>query len=135
MKECIYYLLTQKKAAHKTHVPSRVPLCKLPGWWFEFSFRATGRFVYTLTDQTLNTNIYGPWLFIITVVVVIVVVYSVLLFMWFTFILPCTKTKQKISEQLASQQYKITAILDRRLLQQPSRQTLGTEKYLTRGNC
>ena len=33
------------------------------------------------------------------------------------------------------QQYKITAMLDRRLLQQPSRQTLGTEKYLTQGNC
>ena len=60
-------------------------------------FRATGRFVHTLTDQTLNTNIYGAWLlsffflfFFITVVVVvvIVVVYSVLLFMWFMFILP-----------------------------------------------
>ena len=36
----------------------------LPGWWCEFSFRATGKFVHTLTDQTLNTNIYGPWLFI-----------------------------------------------------------------------
>ena len=49
----------------ETRVPSRVPLlCMLPGWWFEFIFRATGRFVHTLTDQTLNTIIYDQWLFI-----------------------------------------------------------------------
>ena len=72
----------------------------------------------------------------IVVVVVIVVVYSVLLFMWFMFILPFffTLYKKKISEQLANQQDKITVILDRRLLHQPSRQTLGTVKYLTQGN-
>ena len=73
----------------------------------------------------------------IVVVVVIVVVYSVLLFMWFMFILPLffyAVQKKKISEQLANQQDKITVILDRRLLHQPSRQTLGTVKYLTQGN-
>ena len=123
----------------------------LPGWWCKFIFSATGRFVHTtLTDQTLNTNIYGPWLLIflifITVVVVvfIVVVYTVLLFMWFMLLLfllflPCTKKEEeKYQNNLPIsmyQQYKITAILDRRLLQQPSRQTLGTEKYLTQGSC
>ena len=64
-------------------------------------FHATGRFVHTaLTDQTLNTNIYGlAWLFnfFITVVVgvVIVVVYTVLLFMWFMFFCFCFYPVQK----------------------------------------
>ena len=55
------------------------------GGGLNLDFHASGRFIHTLTDQTLNTNIYGPWLLFITVVVVvvIVVVYSVLLCMWF----------------------------------------------------
>ena len=53
-------------------------------WWCEFIFCATGRFVHTLTDQILNTNVYHPWLFSrVVAVVVIVVVYSLLLFMLF----------------------------------------------------
>ena len=51
------------------------------GGGLNLDFHASGRFVHTLTDQTLNTNIYGPRLFIIVVVVVvIVVVYSLFLF-------------------------------------------------------
>ena len=57
----------------------------LPGWWCEFIFCAAGRFVHTLSDQTLNTNSYDTWLFIYrVVVVVVVVVYSLLLFMFIT---------------------------------------------------
>ena len=37
---------------------------QLPGWWCEFTVRATGRFVHTLTDQTPNTNTYDPRVFI-----------------------------------------------------------------------
>ena len=134
-----------------------VPVCVLLllmlyvllGWWFECRFRATGRFVHTaLTDPTLNTNIklWSVALLFITVavVVVIVIVHSVLLFMWFMFFfffffLPCTKKKKKNTkttcQSVLYQQYKITAILDKRLLQQPSRQKLGTEKYVTQGIC
>ena len=48
-------------------------------------FLATGRFVHTaLTDQTLNTNIYGPpWLLFITVVVVVAIVVDVYVFFYF----------------------------------------------------
>ena len=47
-------------------------------------FLATGRFVHTvLTDQTLNINIYGPWLLFITVVVVVVIVVDVYVFFFF----------------------------------------------------
>ena len=49
-------------------------------------FLATGRFVHTvLTDQTLNTNIYGPWLLFITVVVVVAIVVDVYVFFYFLF--------------------------------------------------
>ena len=49
-------------------------------------FLATGRFVHTvLTDQILNTNIYGPWLLFITVVVVVAIVVDVYVFFYFLF--------------------------------------------------
>ena len=51
-------------------------------------FLATGRFVHTaLTDQTLNTNIYGPWLLFITVIVIVVIVVDVYVFFFFSFFL------------------------------------------------
>ena len=65
-----------------------------------------------------------------------IVVYVV--YVYFIF-LPCTRKEEEsirtTCQSALYQQYKIAAILDRRLLQQPSRQTLGTEKYLTQGNC
>ena len=86
------------------------------GGGLNLDFHASGRFVHTLTDQTLNTNIYGPWLLFITVVVVvvIVVVYSVLFLcgFWrfvvvvvgFGFFNPVQKRRRrKISEQLDNQ--------------------------------
>ena len=88
------------------------------GGGLNLDFHASGIFVHTLTDQTLNTNIYDPQLLFITVVVVvvIVVVYSVLLFMWFLaffivlflflflFFNPVQKRRsRKISEQLDNQ--------------------------------
>ena len=45
------------------------------------------------------------------------------------------KNIRTICQSALYQPHKITAILDRRLLQQPSRQTLGTVKYQTQGNC
>ena len=123
----------------------------LPGWWFECRFCATGRFVHTaLTDPTLNTNIK---LWSVALLFISrscscycrcsqrIVVYVVYVFV-FCFS-PCTKKKKKkkkknirtTCQSALYQQYKITAILDRRFLQQPSTQTLGTEKYLTQGNC
>ena len=54
-------------------------MCRGGGW--DLDFLATGRFVHTaLTDQTLNTNIYDPWLLFITVVVVVVIVVDVYVF-------------------------------------------------------
>ena len=84
------------------------------GGGLNLDFHASGRFVHTLTDQTLNTNIYDPRLLFITVVVVVVIVavYSVLLFMWFLaffyiyiiFFYPVQKRRsRKISEQLDNQ--------------------------------
>ena len=145
------YIQTTTPATHTASVTTKHTQGKLqhssrllPGWWFECRFRATGRFVHTaLTDPTLNTNI-KLWsvalLFYYSCSCYCrcsqrIVVYVVYVFVFCLF-LPCTKKQNKNEEEnirttcqsALYQQYKITAILDRRLLQQPFTQTLGTGK-------
>ena len=99
-----------------------------------------------LSDPTLNTNIklwFVAFFFITVVVVVVIVVdiYSCCFVLFFNvfYFHPVQEKKKKnirtICQSALYQPHKITAILDRRLLQQPSRQTLGTVKYQTQGNC
>ena len=88
----------------------------LPGWWFECRFRSTGRFAYTaLTDQTLKTNTYGPWLLFITVVVVVVIVgvYVFFLIFFYSFVRnQVITTDSRIEGQLHGKKQVITT--DRR---------------------